>query len=526
MIWAVLFVVVPPAELVVKNARLRDKPLTALALAAGTIVAEGDVAAFIGPATRVIDAGGHSVLPGFVDAHGHMAGLGQMLDMVDLRMAASEADVVKAVAARAKAQKPGTWVVGRGWDQNRWPGQAMPTHAALSLAVPKHPVVLYRVDGHAAWANAAALKLAKISDKTVAPKGGQILLDDKSKPSGVLIDNAMSLLEAVRPHAMVAQHIEALTRAQNEVLSHGIVMVHDMGVSQAQLEAYAELQKRKALRVRIYAALDGGDRQLLDRELPKKPRLDPMFTVRSVKLYADGALGSRGAQLISDYSDAPHERGLAVSSPKELGEVVALCRKYGFQAAVHAIGDQANRTVLDVFEATQVAKEERHRIEHAQIVDPTDRARFKNSEIIASMQPTHATSDMPWAPARLGNDRLAGAYSWKSLMQGGVRLAFGSDFPVEDPSVLAGLWSATTRQNWNAEPLTGWLPNERLSIDEALDAFTLGAHYASFTENEAGRIAVGQRGDLVILDGDVKKDDLRKLRVTHTIVNGVVAYQR
>lgn len=470
------------------------------------------------------------VVPGLVDAHAHMEGLGQMLQMVDLRGAKSAAEVVALVAARATTTPKGAWIIGRGWDQNRWPDQQMPHHQTLSSQTLEHPVLLYRVDGHACWVNRRALDLAKVARDTRV-EGGEVLLDASSAPTGVLIDNAMALVEAVRPKPTLADTVAALRRAQAEVLRHGITMVHDMGVGAQQIAAYRQLQASGEWMVRVYAALDGSDEPLLNSWFASGPLLaktrEDRLVVRSIKLYADGALGSRGAWLHQDYADRRGHRGLAVTAAADLRRIVARAKAAGFQVATHAIGDAANTAVLDAYEAAGVQPGDRFRIEHVQVLAAADVARMARLQIIASMQPVHMTSDWPWAGDRLGPQRLATAYAWSALAAAGVRLAFGSDFPVEDPSVVAGLQAAVlprcldgTRPA-SGRALSGCQP-QALSPTQALNGFTVGAHFASFSEANGGALKVGQWADYAVFDSDPVLND--KARVLEVVIDGQRAF--
>jgi predicted amidohydrolase YtcJ len=502
----------------------------ALAISGGRIVAigdEADVAPMRTAATRVLDLQGGTAVPGLVDAHAHLSGLGRSLEEVDLRGATSIEEVVARLRARAGA---GEWLLGRGWDQNLWPGQAMPHHAALDAAFPDRPVWLRRVDGHAGWANAATLRASGIGPSTQAPAGGEILRDDEGAPTGVLVDAAMALVRPPSPtRADLRRHLLA---AQRHVLALGLTGVHDMGVD-AEVDAiYRELataEGEDALAIQVIAYADEGwFRGIAGTRRPDPVELDTLYALRGVKVYADGALGSRGAALLAPYSDRPDHRGLLQHQPAELD---ALCRDAaagGWQVATHAIGDLGNRATLDAYARARAPKDARWRIEHCQIVALDDIGRFAELGVIASMQPTHATSDMAWVPARIGDARLPGAYAWRRFLDAGVVLAFGSDFPVELPDVVHGLHAAVTRQDATGQPEGGWLPDQRLQLREAIAAFSTAPAYAAHRDAHLGRLAPGMRADVTCLQGDVfaaPAEALRTTAVRATIVAGHVLHE-
>jgi predicted amidohydrolase YtcJ len=469
------------------------------------------VAPWIGPATRVIDLRGRTVVPGLADAHLHLTSLGARRLGVDLAGAGSIADVRERVRRAVAGRPRSEWILGGGWDQNRWGASGFPTASDLDGVSPEHPVVLHRIDGHALWANSRAMQLAGVDAGTRAPAGGEVIRRD-GKPTGVFIDNAMELIDAKVPSLTPAQVRSSLLSAQWECLAAGLTQVHDMGVSRAELEALRELDRRGELRLRVYALLDGGDPAL--PALLRAGRIaGSRLTVRGVKLFVDGALGSRGALLLAPYSDDPGNSGLFVTRPEVLEARIRAAGRAGFQVATHAIGDRANRIVLELYERVlgPGARAARPRVEHAQVLAPEDLGRFSRSGIIASMQPTHATSDGPWAGKRLGTARLDGAYAWRSLLASGAVIAAGSDAPVEEVSPVAGLQAAIARP--------GWPPAQRMAPLEALAAFTVGAAYASFREHEAGRVAPGYLADLTVLD---RSPLTAGARVELTIIAGSV----
>lgn len=499
---------------------------SAVAISDGVIVAVGDdasIGALAGSSTVSLDAGGGTVTPGLVDAHAHLLGLGESLDTVDLRGATSIEEVVERLQDGAPAEG---WVIGRGWDQNLWSAAAMPTHHPLTQTFPDRPVWLRRIDGHAAWGNAALLRTAGITQRTDDPEGGEILRGADGTPSGVLIDAAMSLVSV--PEASEAEVRRRLQAAQQHVLERGLTGVHDMGIGPTCDAAYRSLAADPdGLRIRVhaYAAEPWFVRDLQDHA--PDPLLEgSRYALAGVKVYADGALGSHGAALLQPYADRPEHRGLLQHDPAALHRVVHSAMRGGWQVATHAIGDAANRAVLDTYEeALGVAarRDPRPRIEHCQILHPDDIPRFAALGVIASMQPTHATSDMSWVPERLGEGRLAGAYAWQSLLGAGAHVCFGSDFPVELPDVTHGLYAAITRQDPSGNPSQGWQPEQRVSLETAIRGFTEEAAFAVHREDELGRVAVGMRADLTCF-GRVLKEDapgaIHDAPVLGTLVEG------
>lgn len=478
-----------------------------------------------------IDAHGRTVLPGLIDAHGHVLGLGLSLLNADLRGTRSKAEIVARLRKQAAGLPAGAWLIGRGWDQNDWPEKAFPSAADLDAAFPERPVYLSRVDGHAAWANSAALRRVE-SDLggDWQPEGGRIERRD-GKPTGVFVDGAMGLLDAVMPKPDAALKRKAYTLAFASLVANGLTGVHDAGVSRDDLQQLRALADAGELPLRIYTMADANGAALdaLCRDgLYAHP--GGRLQMRAVKLYVDGALGSRGAALNADYSDDPGNRGLFVTSPEDFRRAVVKAKGCGVQVATHAIGDRGNRLVLDTYAEVlgdAAASDHRWRVEHAQIVDPADIARFARLHVIASMQPTHATSDMPWAEARLGRERLAGAYAWRRFVEAGVPLALGSDFPVEQVSPLLGLYAAVTRQDLDGKPRSGWLPAQRLSLAEAVRGFTTGAAFAEFAESQIGNIAVGRKADFTVLSADPFAIDARGIprdRIEATVVDGTVVF--
>jgi predicted amidohydrolase YtcJ len=503
---------------------------------AGEILALGEskpmLEAFAG-ATRV-DMGGKTLLPGLIDAHGHLLNLTLSFTRANLVGTRNKAEVMQRLRDFAATLPEGEWLLGRGWDQNDWPEQVFPSRADLDSQFPHRPVWLMRIDGHAAWGNSAALAQA---DRDLSGdwqiEGGYIHRDGAGQPTGVFVDRARSLVESAIPPTSPEILESALDLATQTTASLGLTGVHDPGIDRATLELYLGKISAGSFPLRVYAMADGMGETLewLCREgLYTEP--SRRLQMRSVKLLGDGALGSRGAALLADYSDEPGNSGLLFASQDVVEGNMRRIMSCGLQVGIHAIGDAANRQALDVFEKIQAEFPDnpgRHRIEHVQVLHPGDIPRFAALDIIAAMQPTHATSDMYWAVERLGEERAPGAYAWKSLLDSGARLAFGSDFPVELVNPMLGIYAAVTRQDQEHWPEGGWFPLERLSREEAVRAFTLDAAYAAFMEREVGSIEVGKRADFVVLDRDVMLvpvTEIPSVQVLETWLDGKRVYRR
>jgi predicted amidohydrolase YtcJ len=482
-------------------------------------------------AREVVDLAGAHVYPGFTESHGHLASYGAALEGVDLSGAADFAEVVARVAKAAVAMPAGAWVVGRGWDQNDWPDRRFPHRAALSRAVPDHPVLLRRVDGHAVLLNAAGLRLAGISAATADPSGGRILREANGEPTGVLVDTAAELAEKALPPPSPASVERQVLKAAERLVALGFTEFHDAFTDALELETLRRLWREGRLPLRVWVMLDGNDDALLDREFAAGPQVsrDGMLTVRAVKLFADGALGSRGAWLSQPYSDEPSSRGLEVTPLARLLDVVRRAARAGFQPCIHAIGDAAVTRVLDVYEKVLGPGGEglRPRMEHAQIVRPEDVPRFAPLGVVASVQTTHCTADMPWAPDRLGPQRIAWAYRWRSLLDAGVHLCLGSDAPVEDPDPRLGIWAAVTRRPPEGTPREGWNMAEALTANEAIAGYTSGAAYAGHEENWRGRLEPTFAADLTVVDRDLEADggtQVLRARILRTVIAGRDAF--
>ena len=491
------------------------------------------------PDAQSLDVGDATVVPGLIDAHGHVAGLGLTQMRADLVGATSKDDVLARLRAFAADLPEGAWLLGRGWDQNDWPERTFPTAADLDVAFPDRPVWLTRVDGHAGWANTAAMGAvdqdtrARLTQGDWQPDGGRIVRDAQGRATGIFVDGAMALLDSAMPEMDAATAQRTLALGMQMAVEHGLTGVHDAGVSLQQLRGYQALADRGEMPLRVYAMADGDSAALAwlcENGVYAHP--GGRLQMRAVKLYIDGALGSRGAAMTEDYSDDAGNRGLLLMSPEQMVEVAARAKDCGVQVATHAIGDRGNKVVLDAYEQVlgdDSASDHRWRIEHAQILTGADIPRFAQLGVIASMQPTHATSDMPWAADRVGSERIQWAYAWRKLRDAGGRLALGSDFPVESVDPRLGLYAAATRTDAKGSPVGGWMPQEKLTGWEALRGFTVDAAWAGFDEGETGHLAVGRRADFVVLGQDplaVDPAQLDELDVLATYVDGEAVYQR
>ncbi|MDN3378388.1 MULTISPECIES: amidohydrolase [unclassified Pseudoalteromonas] len=483
------------------------------------------------PRAPAFDAQQKTLLPGLIDAHGHVIGLGKNLSQLDLRGSDSIKSIQTKLASFAK-NKQG-WIIGRGWNQELWPNKQFPTAADLDLIVKDKPVILSRVDGHAIWVNSKAMELAGITAKTLTPEGGEIIKTATGSPNGIFIDKAESLINAVIPKSSVQSTNQALDMAGEHLLSLGITSTHDAGIDKQTWQIYKQRAEQGTLPLRIVAMLSAASPEL--ETMLKAGRykdLHDYMLIRSVKIYADGALGSRGAALLADYADRKNHQGLMLEDQQKLEQLFTLSFENGFSANTHAIGDKANQIVLNAYE--NVFKKTggillRNRIEHAQIVDPTDIPRFKTLKIIPSMQPVHATSDMHMAEQRLTDSQLAGAYAWRTFLEQGSVVAAGSDYPVELANPFDGLYSAITRMDHNQLPKNGWRADEALTREEALNAFTLGAAYAAHQEFKLGSLEQGKWADFILINKDYFKvpiEDIFKIEVEQTWIAGELKYKK
>lgn len=483
------------------------------------------------PDAKLIDAHGNTLLPGLIDAHGHIIGLGNNLSQLDLRGALSIDEVTNKLKVFAN-NKQG-WIIGRGWNQELWQKKQFPTAADLDKVVSDRPIVLSRIDGHAIWVNSKALELAGITANTQSPEGGEIIKDEFGNPTGIFVDKAESLIKQFMPNPSKQTLSDSLDAAGNHLLSLGITSTHDAGIDKTTWELYKERGELGNLPLRIVAMLSGASPDL--KTMLKAGRYqdaNDFMSIRSVKVYADGALGSRGAALIEDYADRKNHHGLMLETQQKLEELFSLSFKSGFSANTHAIGDKANHIVLDayknVFKATGGILL-RNRMEHAQIVTLDDIKRFKTLKIIPSMQPVHATSDMHMAEQRLSEKQLAGAYAWQTFLKQGSVIAAGSDYPIELANPFDGLYATITRMDHNQQPTQGWRASEVLSREDALRAFTLGGAYAAHQEFKVGSLEQGKWADFILIDKDYFKapvDELYKINVLQTWIAGKLRYEK
>jgi predicted amidohydrolase YtcJ len=498
-----------------------------------------------------VDLKSKTVLPGFIDSHGHFFSLGIARMTVDLLGSGSEKEAAERVRPRIPKSQAGQWIRGRGWDQNEWQTRQFPTHASLDKVAPNNPVYLVRVDGHAIWVNDKVLQETGINRSTQDPPGGRIVRDYRGDPTGVFIDNAMLLIQNHLPPMSDSEAVEAMHIAAEECVKDGLTTVHDMGIDSMEVDLYKKLIEQDQLPLRIYAAV-GGVGDLWNRFLKEGPLIgfgNNHLTIRSLKMYIDGALGSRGAALIEPYSDDPENRGLTVSSEELIRSATIEALKHGFQVCTHAIGDRGNDIVLRMYASALQevpVKDSRLRIEHVQVLDPAEIPKFKEYGIVPSMQPTHATSDMYWAQARLGPTRVRHAYAWRSILNTGVIIPGGSDFPVENPNPIWGIYAAVTRKDREGKPRdaqdgnkyfqfskegmtdttafdNGWYPEQKMTREEALRSFTSWGAWAAFEEHLKGSLEKGMLADFVVLSSDiatVPDNEILNVRVLKTYVGG------
>jgi len=534
----------PPADVILSNGRihtLRDAdPKRCIAWTQNKILAVGtddDMQPYRNWRTEVIDLKGATVVPGFTDCHAHLEGLGRMLDDLNLLGVSSVEAIAQKVGERAGRAVPGEWITGRGWDPSTWPGRRAPVHGPLSALTPHNPVWLKRRDGHSGLANQRALEVAGIRRDTPDPEGGQIVRDASGEPTGVLTDNAMLLLERKMPTATIADYQRWFTLAQEHCLKQGLTGIHDAGITATALEALKIMVREEMLHLRLYGVFYSPDPEQTARFAQRQTPFvrfgrQGLLTLRAIKLYMDGSLGSHTAWMLKPYHDKPKGQdgqpyvGLNLLTPDRLIELAQEAVLRGYQVCTHAIGDRAVRETLNAYELILqelVEGDHRLRVEHAQLVDPGDIPRFGSLTVIASVQPSHAVADMKTVADRLGPSGHPGAYPWRSLVDSGAKLALGSDFPFEKASPLWSFYCAITRQDASGKPRDGWMPQMRLTRAEALHGLTLGAAYASYQEEDLGMIAPGFLADLTILSSDllsIPEPEILRTDVLATVVGG------
>ena len=514
---------------------------------AEAVAIRGDTIAYVGTSrealelrgenTRVVDLAGATVIPGLVDSHTHVFGLGAALERVNLVGVETEEEAVARVVERAKTTPAGEWIVGRGWDEGEWANR-YPDKALLSQAVPDHPVFLASLHGFAGWANQEALDVAGITAESEVPVGGEMRLNEAGEPSGLFLNRAVPMISGAVPEPSREQLIDRVLAGLNQMAEDGYVAVHDAGLGTREISVLQQLEAEDRLPIRVYAMLSLRDEPLMREWIAKGPERDndTMLTIRTVKAYYDGALGSRGARLLADYSDMPGHRGVSGDNYGFDEALMAEAMAKGFQVAIHAIGDAGNREAIDILERIMkehpVARDQRHRVEHAQVIHPDDIPRFAELGLIASMEPPHAMEDKSWAEDRVGPERILGAYAWRTLREANVGLTFNSDNPGSDHDIFYGLHSAITRQDKESQPEGGWYPEQRMNAEEAVRGYTDWSAYASFREDETGIIEEGRWADLTVLDLDPfvlaeeSPSDILNGRVLMTIVGGEVVHER
>lgn len=521
----------------------------AVAVKKGNILATGaleEISKYRGDSTKMIDLKGHTMTPGLIESHGHFMGMGMNKLEVDLLNTASFEEVLERVSEAVSKSKPGEWIIGRGWHQSKWDSiptpvyKGFPVHNRLSAISPDNPVYLDHASGHAGFANAAAMKIAGVNQLSVEKLqqetvGGEIIRDELGNPTGIFTEMAQDLITSRIPKPDKEKNYKALLMAVNNCQKNGITSFVDAGISQSTIDLYKEAIANGDLGVRLYAMLSGSSPELLADWYKKGPEIDTsnyLLTIRSIKLYSDGALGSRGAWLIEDYSDRPGFRGNQLMPIEEIAKISVQGLEHGFQVCTHAIGDMANRQVLDSYENAfklhPEIKDPRFRIEHAQHIDPADIPRFAQLHVIPAMQAIHMSSDRPWAIDRLGEKRIKeGAYMWQSLLKSGAVVVNGTDVPVEPINPIACFYASVTRKTLKGTPEGGYEPEERMTREQALRTYTINGAYGEFSEKIKGSIEAGKLADFTILSQDILHVDENKIldtKVVMTVLGGNAVY--
>jgi predicted amidohydrolase YtcJ len=502
----------------------------AIAVGGGRIIDIGpsdELLAAAGTEVARYDIGGHAVLPGLTDAHAHFSGYALQLARLDLVSTGSIDEVAELVRNKVESAGVGVWIEGRGWDQNDWEDKSFPDRSNIDPVSSQNPVYLVRVCGHAALANSEALRLAGIDRTTPDPQGGVIERGEDGEPTGILIDNAKELVKSVIPVPSIEEKKHLFAEAARRCLAAGLTGVHEMGIDGETAAIYRDMYSDGELPFRITAYIDGDadDFEELLATGPYTGFAGDRFSIVGVKFYMDGSLGARSAALLEDYSDDPGNRGILVADPEELRQRIAEYQLMGYQSAIHAIGDRAVRIVLDIYESTP---DMRHRIEHAQVVSAADIARFSKLGVVPSMQFTHCTSDMPWAEDRLGPERIQGAYAWRSFLDTGCRVPGGSDFPVESIDPFLGIYAAVTRADRSGRPAGGWMPGQKLTVEEAVRAFTIDAAWAAGMDDTAGSLSPGKLADFIVISPDIMRsppEAIPETKVLATILGGEIVHR-
>jgi len=545
-----------PADLIIRGGTIytveEGSPVVeAVAVTGDRIVFAGDlkdVSAYEGENTRIIDLQGRTMTPGFIEGHGHFMGLGYNELNLDLMSVTSYEELVEKVKEAVAKAQPGQWIVGRGWHQDKWTTKpeimfkGFQTHQLLSSVSPNNPVFLRHASGHAGFANAKAMQIAGVNQLSVEKldkdlgEGGEIILDNLGNPTGIFNERAQSLIAQHIPESTEETDSQALQLAIAASLRNGITSFHDAGVSRENLQLFRKFKNENKLNTRLYVMLTGFDSELIYEWFKKGPEVDSanLLTIRAIKLNCDGALGSRGAWLLEPYSDRPDFSGMATLSMDTVMKISREGLKYGFQVCSHAIGDRANKEILDryeiAFKENPEVKDHRFRIEHAQHLQPTDIPRFGKLGVIPAMQAIHLSSDRPWAIDRLGEKRIKeGAYMWQSLLKSGAKIVNGTDVPVEPINPIASFFASVTRQTLAGEPRGGYEPEEKMTRAQALRSYTLDAAYGAFEENVKGSIATGKLADFTVFTQDlmnVPDDKILSTEVSMTILGGKVLYEK